>query len=255
MPFQLRPGTRIEPWQTQVLETLGRHVAIALANTRRSEEQRRLAVLEERAVIARELHDSIAQSLSYLKIQIALMQSRIPAQLQPELAHSVEELNLGLGNAYRELRELLATFRLPPGQTPFTQALSNLTEELSQRCGFPILLEQHMGSMELSANEEIHLTSIIREALLNVQQHAQATWARVHLSADSLRQVKVSIEDNGVGLPPEPRGPHHYGLTIMHDRAAILHGQIQFETRPEGGTRVSLGFMANTPYAQEVKPS
>lgn len=255
MPFQLLPGSTIEPWQTQVLETLGRHVAVALANTRRSEEQRRLAVLEERSVIARELHDSIAQSLSYLKIQIALLQSRIPQRLQPELAHCVEELKVGLGNAYGELRELLTSFRITPGQTPFTQALANMTKELSQRCGFPILLEQRMGSMELSANEEIHLTSIIREALLNVQQHAQATWARVQLSADSLRQVRICIEDNGVGLPPEPRGPHHYGLTIMRDRAAILKGQLQFEARQEGGTRVSLGFVANTPYAQEAKAS
>ncbi len=249
MPFQLLPGSTLEPWQAQVLETLGRHVATALANTRRVEERHRLAVYEERSVIARELHDSIAQSLSYLKIQIALLQSRIREIGHPELLKTVDELKVGLNTAYSGLRALLTTFRLSPGQTPFTEELTKIVTEVSQRCGFPILLEQHMGNMELSANEEVHLTSIVREALVNVQRHAQASWARVSLDSDSLRRVHVVIEDNGVGLPPEIPVSHHYGLTIMRDRAAILQGQIHIEPRAEGGTRVDLAFVANTPYA------
>ncbi|MDE2343624.1 MAG: type IV pili methyl-accepting chemotaxis transducer N-terminal domain-containing protein [Betaproteobacteria bacterium] len=256
MPFQLQPGQALEPWQAQVLETIGRHVATALANTRRAEERHRLAVLEERSVIARELHDSIAQTLSYLKIQIALLQSRLGALPHPDdLLDTVEELKVGLGTAYSELRELLTTFRLAPGQTPFTEELAQMVQELSRRCGHPIELEQHMGSMQLSANEEIHLTSIIREALINIQRHAHAAWARVSLTADTLRRVDVVIEDDGVGIPQTLPERHHYGLTIMRDRAAILQGQLRVTARPQGGTRVHLGFVANTPYAQELKAS
>ncbi|MDE1942791.1 MAG: type IV pili methyl-accepting chemotaxis transducer N-terminal domain-containing protein [Betaproteobacteria bacterium] len=256
MPFQLQPGQALEPWQAQVLETIGRHVATALANTRRAEERHRLAVLEERSVIARELHDSIAQTLSYLKIQIALLQSRLGALPHPDdLLDTVEELKVGLGTAYSELRELLTTFRLAPGQTPFTEELAQMVQELSRRCGHPIELEQHMGSMQLSANEEIHLTSIIREALINIQRHAHASWARVSLTADTLRRVDVLIEDDGVGIPDALPDRHHYGLTIMRDRAAILQGQLRVTARPQGGTRVHLGFVANTPYAQELKAS
>ena len=255
MPFQLRAGTTLEPWQTDVLETLGRHVATALANSRRAEERHRLAVYEERSVIARELHDSIAQSLSYLKIQIALLQSRIRDTQHTELLPTVEELKLGLGMAYSELRELLTTFRLSPGQTPFTEELDLLIHELSRRCGFAIQLDQRMGNMELSANEEVHLTSIIREALINIARHAQASWARVTLSADTLRQVAVTIEDNGIGMAPQPPNRHHYGVTIMRDRAAILEGQVHFEARTEGGTRVRLNFVAKTPYARDPQPT
>ena len=251
MPFQLRPGTELEPWQSHVLETLARHVATALANTRRAEERHRLAVHEERSVIARELHDSIAQSLSYLKIQIALLQSRLRDTHHHELLTTVEELKVGLGMAYSELRELLTTFRLSPGQTPFTEELDLMIHELSRRCGFAIQLEQRMGNMELSANEEIHLTSIIREALINIQRHARASWARVTLSSDTLRRVAVTIEDNGIGMAPQPPNRHHYGLTIMRDRAAILEGQLHIEARAEGGTRVSLNFVAQTPYAHD----
>ncbi len=255
MPFQLLPGQNLEPWQARVLETVGRHVATALANTRRAEERHRLAVLEERSVIARELHDSIAQSLSYLKIQIALLQSRLGTLPHPELLDTVEELKAGLGTAYSELRELLTTFRLAPGQTPFTEELAQTVQELSRRCGHPIALEQHMGSMQLTANEEIHVASIIREALINIQRHAGATWARVSLTADTLRRVDVLIEDDGVGIPAALPDRHHYGLTIMRDRAAILQGQLHVSRRPQGGTRVHLGFVANTPYAQELKAS
>ena len=253
MPFQLPPGTTLEPWQSHVLETLGRHVATALANTRRAEERHRLAVYEERSVIARELHDSIAQSLSYLKIQIALLQSRIRETQHTELLPTVEELKVGLGMAYSELRELLTTFRISPGQTPFTEELDLMIHELSGRCGFTIQLDQRMGNMELSANEEVHLTSIIREALINVSRHAQASWARVTLSADTLRRVTVSIEDNGIGMAPQPPNRHHYGLTIMRDRAAILEGQLHTEARVEGGTRVRLNFVAQTPYARDTQ--
>jgi len=253
MPFQLKPGHALELWQSHVLETLGRHVATALANTRRAEERHRLAVHEERSVIARELHDSIAQSLFYLKIQIALLQSRIRDTQHPELLPTVEKLKAGLGMAYSELRELLTTFRLSPRQTPFTEELALMVSELSHRCGFTIQLEQHMSNMELSANEEIHLTCIIRESLINVQRHAQASWARVTLSSDTLRRAAVTIEDNGIGMTPQPSNHHHYGLTIMRDRAAALEGQLHIEARAEGGTRVRLNFVAHTPYAHESR--
>ncbi|MDE1989847.1 MAG: histidine kinase, partial [Betaproteobacteria bacterium] len=138
---------------------------------------------------------------------------------------------------------------------PFTEELAQMVQELSRRCGHPIELEQHMGSMQLTANEEIHLTSIIREALINVQRHAHATWARVSLTADTLRRVDVVIEDDGVGIPDTLPERHHYGLTIMRDRAAILQGQLHVTARLQGGTRVHLGFVANTPYAQELKAS
>jgi two-component system nitrate/nitrite sensor histidine kinase NarX len=254
MPFQLKPGTSLEPWQIQVLEAVGQHVATALANTRRAEERHRLAVHEERSVIARELHDSIAQSLSYLKIQIALLQGKIRETNHTELLKGIEELKVGLGSAYSELRELLNTFRLSPSDTPFAENLSKMVNEYSRRCGFPIELQQHLGSMELSANEEIHVTSIIREALTNIQRHAHASWARVQLAADTLRRVQVTIEDNGVGLKNAAPTPHHYGLIIMRDRAAILNGQILVENRTGGGARVNLSFVANTPYAIEDQP-
>ncbi|WP_297482462.1 histidine kinase [Ferrovum sp.] len=249
MPFQILAGNTLQVWQAQILQTLAGHVATALANARRTEERHRLAVYEERAVIARELHDSLAQSLSYLKIQVSLLQTRLEPKAAPELQATVEELKTGLNSAYRELRELLTTFRLTPGQTPFTEELTSVVQEARRRCGFDILLEQRMNNLELGANEEIHLMRLIREALVNIERHAKATWARVTLEANSLRQVELCIEDNGQGWPATASPEGHFGLTIMRERAAFLKGLLNFDTRPAGGARITLTFIALTPYA------
>lgn len=248
MPFQIKPGHSLLPWQTRILQTLAGHVATALANARRTEERHRLAVYEERAIIARELHDSLAQSLSYLKIQVSLLQSRLDPQLSPELHSTVAELKMGLNSAYRELRELLTTFRLSPGQTPFTEELDVMVKDASRRCGFEILLAQRMNGLELSAHEEIHLSRLIREALINLERHAQADWAEVVLEANSLRQVELRIEDNGIGWPADFPKEGHYGLQILRERSALLKGSLTLDQGMQGGARLTLQFIAQTPY-------
>ncbi|NDU85293.1 MAG: HAMP domain-containing protein [Ferrovum sp.] len=249
MPFQLKAGTPLAAWQTPVLETLARHVATALANARRAEERHRLAVYEERAVIARELHDSLAQSLSYLKIQVSLLQTRVKPSGDDAVQATVDELKTGLNSAYRELRELLTTFRLTPGHTHFTEELEAIVQEASRRCGFDIVLKQHMNNLELNANEEVHLSRLIRESLINIERHAAATWAQVTLTANNLRQVELMVEDNGKGLTEPSADRPHFGLTIMRERATFLKGQIHFSPRAEGGTRITLTFIAQTPYS------
>ncbi len=248
MPFQIKPGHALIPWQTQILETLAGHVATALANARRTEERHRLAVLEERSIIARELHDSLAQSLSYLKIQVTLLQSRLNPQLSPELQSNVEEIKSGLNAAYRELRELLSTFRLSPGHTHFTEELTAIIHEASRRCGFDVVLVQRMNNLELSASEEIHLTRLIREALINIERHAHASWAQVTLEANTLRQVELRIEDDGIGWSSPLPSEGHFGLDILHERTALLGGALALDSGPRGGARITLTFVAQTPY-------
>ena len=108
------PGLEsVAAWQLPLLEAVARNIAAALRANEQTEHRRRLALLEERNAIARELHDSLAQSLSYLKIQISRLQTLLGgAKPTPEVRDIVAELREGLGSAYRQLRELLTTFRL-----------------------------------------------------------------------------------------------------------------------------------------------
>ena len=240
--LSLPKGHRLESWQEQLLEALSRHIGIALGISYKTEQERLLALQEERSVIARELHDSIAQSLTYMKIQASLLQPVLadPARVA-EAETILRDLREGITSAYRQLRELLATFRLKM-EGEFSDLLQRTVSEFADRGGVPIQLEAALEGCHLTPNQEIHALQIIREALYNVLRHAQANqaWVRVrHLDG----MVRVCVEDNGVGLGSAPsRDVQHYGLNIMRERAESLRGRVSIENRREGGTRVDLQF-------------
>ena len=100
MPFELPNGLELQSWQKQVLETIAHHVASALASAKRAEERHRLAVLEERSVIARELHDSLAQSLSFMKIQVVRLQGQLQTGSIVESQRILDELKSEIGRAH-----------------------------------------------------------------------------------------------------------------------------------------------------------
>lgn len=232
-------------WQVQLLEALSRHIGVAIGAEQRSEQNRRLALMDERAVIARELHDSLAQSLAYMKIQV----SRLQAALEnPQRAHQVSgmlaELREGLTGSYRQLRELLSTFRLKMEAGDFHSSLEQTIREFAERGNLPIELNCPAEPCQLSPSEEIHVLHIIREALSNIIKHARASQAWVSLSCTENDGIEALIEDNGTGLLKQA-GTHHYGMVIMEERARTLRGSCRHEARAEGGTRVRLQFIPN----------
>lgn len=243
MPLAVPPGRRLEPWQLKLAEAVGRHIGTALATARRAEERHRVALHEERSVIARELHDSLAQSLSYLKIQVTRLQTLLGRGARSdEVAGIVDELKTGLGNAYRQLRELLTTFRLRIEGRGLVTALEDTVREFSGRSGLEIVLANELTGAELESSEEIHVLQVVREALSNVEHHAQARQARIALAAEAGGRVRVRVDDDGRGIGAPKRRAHHYGLVIMRDRAASLDGALEVRKRPQGGTRVELTF-------------
>jgi len=239
--LEQRDGSVIEPWQVQLLETLGKHIGLSLEVSRRVAQGRRIALLEERSVMARELHDSLAQSLTYLKIQV----TRLSMILRSGSEHSsvedaLSELKGGLEAAYRQLRELLTTFRLQMDGQGLGPALEKTVEEYESRCDVDISLENRLDGSPFSVNEEIHVLQIVREALSNVVHHSRATQARVRLEYKESEGVLVSIKDNGIGIPQDSERTHHYGLAIMRERANSLHGELTIEAQETGGTQVRL---------------
>jgi two-component system, NarL family, nitrate/nitrite sensor histidine kinase NarX len=236
-------GKKLETWQTQLLEALSRHIGIAIGTARRSEQSRRLSLLEERAALARELHDSLAQSLAYMKIQVSRLKPLVDQPCSGDDASQVlSELREGLNSAYRQLRELLSTFRLRIEGEGLAAALQTTVAEFSSRGDVPIALEVHLAGCSLSANEEIHTLQIVREALSNVLNHAKARHARVSVECGSDGSVSAIIEDDGIGIR-KTAGVHHYGMTIMEERAKSLGGTVTVEQPATSGTRVTLHFM------------
>ncbi|MBD3812380.1 MAG: type IV pili methyl-accepting chemotaxis transducer N-terminal domain-containing protein [Betaproteobacteria bacterium] len=245
LQLEMPPGKELAQWQTQLLEALSRHIGIAIGTARRTEQSRRLSLLEERAALARELHDSLAQSLAYMKIQVSRLKPLLPAS-QPgagsEANEVLAELREGLNSAYRQLRELLTTFRLRIEGEGLGAALQDTVNEFTARGGIPITLDVHLAGCTLTPNEEIHALQIVREALSNVLNHARAQQAEISVLCNSDGSVSAIVTDDGIGVR-QAAGAHHYGMTIMEERARNLGGQLSVENLPAAGTRVTLHFM------------
>ncbi|MFE8071864.1 histidine kinase [Marinobacteraceae bacterium S3BR75-40.1] len=238
----------LEASARRILETLSDQIATTIALQRGMAEQQQLTLAEERAVIARELHDSLAQSLSYLKIQVTrLTRLEDMPDAGERRAEVVEELRTGLNNAYRQLRELLTTFRLKLDTPDLHTALLETVQEFSDRLEFPVKLNFDLPQRSVSPNEEIHILQIVREALANVVKHAHATEVCVNVVFES-PQVVVSVTDNGVGIDENKETPHHYGRIIMRDRSSTLGGKLSVQNRTEGGVEVLLSFVPKSRY-------
>ncbi|HHZ6802901.1 TPA: histidine kinase, partial [Morganella morganii] len=221
-----------------------KQIISAFALAYQHEQQQQLMLMDERSVIARELHDSIAQSLSCLKIQISYLQmhsAQIPENCQTLLTEMRQEVN----GAYHQLRELLTTFRLKLTEAGLLAALQSTLEEFEQRMGYRIGFDFQLSGRQVSAHQTIHVVQIVREALSNILQHANASRAQVICRSED-QMIYISVEDNGEGIPEHPEKNNHYGLSIMRERAATLHGTCRITTREQGGTQVLISFPANT---------
>ncbi|WP_350359625.1 type IV pili methyl-accepting chemotaxis transducer N-terminal domain-containing protein [Vreelandella sp. SM1641] len=249
------PQERLNDSTRRLLTMLADQLATAVYLQRRIEEQQHVTLINERTIIARELHDSLAQSLSYLKMQVARLERMQQKEATREAQSAVfDELRTGLNSAYRQLRELLTTFRLKLEGPGLQFALRQTIEEFSQRMGVAVDLDYDVPPYLLNPNEEIHVLQIIREALANTHKHAQAHWAAVTVRFAEA-QLLVRIEDDGIGLEDDSSPPMHYGLVIIRDRANTLNGELSITNRPSGGASIEITFTPLTARLIQQQPA
>ncbi|CAD5110587.1 HAMP domain-containing protein [Zestomonas carbonaria] len=236
-------GHAAHPWEVELIQALANLIGTSLSLERQRERDNRLLLLDERTTIARELHDSLAQALSYMKLQVSRLQTLIRrGESGEQLLLVSDELREGLNNAYRQLRELLTTFRLQIQDGGLDQALNDTAREFAERGGMRVRLDcQPLAFFSLSATEQIHLLQIAREALSNCARHAQASLATVQLRQHG-EEIELLVEDDGCGIKQgfDPR--QHHGLSIMQERARGLGGHLSIVPRAPHGTRVQLRF-------------
>lgn len=235
-------GHRPLNWENELVQALADLVGTALSLERQREQDNRLLLLEERTIIARELHDSLAQALSYMKLQVGRLQTLMRrGETAEQLFVVSEEIREGINNAYRQLRELLTTFRLQIDGSGLDQALDDTVREFAERGNFEVRLQVEPLAFTLDASEQIHLLQIAREALSNCAHHAHAKQVRVHLHQQG-EHIELLIEDDGCGIGHTADPRQHHGLTIMQERARSLQGQLNVSSRTPQGTRIHLSF-------------
>ncbi|MBS0918166.1 MULTISPECIES: nitrate/nitrite two-component system sensor histidine kinase NarX [Providencia] len=226
--------------QNNLVSVLAKQISGMLAMEHQIEQQQQLLIMDERSAIARELHDSIAQSLSCLKMQISYLQLQ-PEPLPEKPQQLLTEMRSEINTAYSQLRELLTTFRLKLMEPGLLPSLESTINEFSERMGYTVTLNYDLPAKSISPHQSIHIIQIVREALTNILKHANATSAEVSLNQyDGI--VTITIIDDGAGITSNTDKLNHYGLIIMRERALSLNGNCCITPRPQGGTEVKVTF-------------
>ena len=126
--------------------------------------------------------------------------------------------------------------------------LQKTVQEFEVRGQLNISLETQLTNFALSANEEIHILQIVREALANVVHHAHAQQASVRICGEAENRISLIIDDDGIGigLGQQAAQTHHYGMSIMEERARSLGGALELSNRAQGGTKLEVRFVPSS---------
>ena len=189
------------------LEALTVQVAGAMQNLRLNALGKEAAVSQERSFLARELHDSIAQSLAFLKIQVELMRDAIAKGDSREVNHVLGEIDLGVRESYGDVRELLMHFRTRANAEDIVPALMTTLRKFEHQTGLNATLHMTGQGLPLGPDTQIQVLHIIQEALSNVRKHAGA--GQVWLDVQQLPQWRLELRDDGTGFSTHERSEEH----------------------------------------------
>lgn len=217
-----------------LFEALASHLAGAMESLRLAALARESAVASERKLLAQELHDSIAQSLAFLKIQMGLLRSAMARGDSADTDAAMSELDAGVRESYNDVRELLLHFRVRTDSGHLDQALRETLSKFQLQSGLTWHLDHQDDGVPLPADVQIQVLHIVQEALSNVRKHAQASQVWVTVRAQP--QWHISVRDNGRGLPPEGQvsDATHVGMSIMRERAERIGAKLELSSDTEG---------------------
>lgn len=233
-----------------LLDTLASHLAGAMENLRVSALERETAVSDERALLASELHDSIAQSLAFLKIQVQRLRDALPVAPDSAVAGIVGELDAGVRESTGDVRELLMHFRTRGNTEDIEPALRTTLRKFEHQTGIVTNLAIEGHGLPLDADVQVQVLHVLQEALSNIRKHAHAS--EVWLEVQQSPQWSFEVRDDGVGFDAQRdvRGETHVGMRIMRERAARIGAQVVVDSVPGAGTCVTLTLVSSRHVAQ-----
>lgn len=228
--------------EIHLLETLGQRLGVALDNLRLSAQARQLAVAAERNLVAQGLHDSIAQGLNYLNLQVQMLSDAARRDALNEIREIVPRLQTGVSESYQDVRELLANFRSKLEAGELSRAIDDTLSRFERQAGILVILEKEDGGAPLPPEQQLQVLFILQEALSNVRKHAQAGMVKVLLT--NHRDFELHITDDGIGFDPDEAAAReenqHIGLGIMRERAARINARLDILSTPGAGTHLRL---------------
>lgn len=236
-----------------LLETMTAHLVAGMENLRLQAAEREAAVAEERGFLARELHDSIAQSLAFLNIQAQLMRKAMADGDRARMNQALAEIELGLRESHGDVRELLVHFRTRTDAQDMEHALLATLRKFEHQSGLASTFTVHDEGLPLAPDLQVQALHIVQEALSNVRKHAAAG----HVWVDVWKHPawRIEVRDDGRGfaadaLPPDTE--NHVGLRIMRERAERLGARLDVSSQAGHGTTVRLEL---DPAGAEARPA
>jgi signal transduction histidine kinase len=231
---------------------MGQQIGLAVLNAIRFQRARYEATLEERERLAREMHDSLAQALGYLKMKASMTDELLSGGQIDEAQVNLREVKEIAGETYFDVRETI--FGLRNTSAKGSQFLPGL-EEYLDKYRLHYGLQVHLAAEEncrptFSPETSIQLTRIIQEALTNVRKHADSTEATIRF-ARSDHHWRITVEDQGAGFDSrttQTEGWRFLGLHIMQERAEGIGAELAVDSQPGCGTRV----MIRVPFESEA---
>lgn len=209
--------------------------------TRINRADHRTELLAERRVIANDIHDSLAQTLTFARMRISLLLEAIRTGNDSMATKYAGDIDEALEISQKSARQLIADFRsgLNPGGV--LASLDELVARFRERNSIVLEYHNRLVDLALPIEHEIQVFSIVREALNNIDRHSGATHARLFVDANFGHYV-FTVEDNGVGAHTFAPVEGHFGMMIMRERAQRISGKITVESAIGLGTKVQLSF-------------
>lgn len=229
--------------QVRLLTELANSTAIALENARLYEQAERVAALEERQRIAADMHDGLAQTLSYVKLKSDHLADLIAHDEQA--AQELTLISAAVDRAGHEVRQSIASLRAVPVldrtlQEHLADAVAEFAQSVPEVAIDIVSADDHDVILESDAMTQV--LRVVQEALQNARRHASATRVTIRLERQG-SAYRVMIHDNGCGFDPSAvNGKGHFGLSIMQARAARIGGDLMIEAAPGQGTHVILAW-------------
>lgn len=243
--FLERPSSELGKDARDLLNSIGKHLGLAIAKSRLDINARRLAIMEERNMIGNELHDSLAQSLVGMRLQTKMLGETLFKKDVRAAQSEVRRLNTAIDEAHTSLRELLSNFRSRMDERGLIYAVQDLIYNFKQETGINTYF--HTGDIKdhagLTPAQEFQAYRIIQEALANIKKHSDACNVRILFNRQADGGRTILIEDDGLGISEEQEIANpgeHIGLSVMQERAAALGGELEIESEAGEGTRIIL---------------
>jgi two-component system nitrate/nitrite sensor histidine kinase NarX len=243
-------ATPLSPDVLGLLDTVGELLGLALAHARDEAQRLNTTLAQERRMLAADVHDGVAQSLSFVKMRLPLLQDAMHSGDLPRAQQYLNDVNSAAGQAQGSLRSLMTQMRTPIDPLGLLHALEASAQAFRRSSTTVLEFDPQLPDLQLPPDEAAQVFHVVQEALNNVARHAGARRAWLRIAAAAPGWAEIVVDDDGAGLAPGSGGGSHYGLAIMQDRARRIGGSLSVGARPGGGTRVTLAFPCRVSVAE-----